>query len=293
MSEAAGGAGETAAEAYKHHYASAIQGEAATTAKGRATRIMKELRTLRRALPLNASSSVFLRYDKKRIHVVQALITGPTDTPYDSGCFLFDIYCPPSYPNTSPKCNLMTTGGGSVRFNPNLYNCGKVCLSLLGTWGGSSEESWTKDSTLLQLFVSIQALIFVNSPYFNEPGVERSMNTKAGRKASRTSSNGGWEPLRVSTVEFGMLDMLRSPPAGFEDTVRDHFRVKAGYIMEVVDAWVAEAITTKDRLKALQAELKSELDKLAPAPVPEPDVCTVRAAMPMPPPAPLVRATSG
>ena len=30
------------------------------------------------------------------------------------------------------QVNLQTTGGGSVRFNPNLYNCGKVCLSLLG-----------------------------------------------------------------------------------------------------------------------------------------------------------------
>lgn len=31
---------------------------------------------------------------------------------------------------------LATTGGGKVRFNPNLYNNGKVCLSLLGTWSG-------------------------------------------------------------------------------------------------------------------------------------------------------------
>ena len=30
------------------------------------------------------------------------------------------------------QVNFQTTGGGSVRFNPNLYNCGKVCLSLLG-----------------------------------------------------------------------------------------------------------------------------------------------------------------
>ena len=42
------------------------------------------------------------------------------------------------------------TGGGSVRFNPNLYNCGKVCLSLLGTWSGAKGETWdpTASSTL-------------------------------------------------------------------------------------------------------------------------------------------------
>lgn len=41
---------------------------------------------------------------------------------------------------------LSTTGHGKVRFNPNLYNCGKVCLSLLGTWG----DNWIANfSTIL------------------------------------------------------------------------------------------------------------------------------------------------
>ena len=58
---------------------------------------------------------------------------------------------------------------GVHQFNPNLYNGGKVCLSLLGTWrGGSKTEEWTEKSTLLQVFVSIQALIFVKYPYYNE-----------------------------------------------------------------------------------------------------------------------------
>lgn len=48
--------------------------------------------------------------------------------------------------------NLQTTGQGTVRFNPNLYHCGKVCLSLLGTWSGSQGENWDPaGSTLLQV----------------------------------------------------------------------------------------------------------------------------------------------
>ena len=44
------------------------------------------------------------------------------------------------------------TGGGTVRFNPNLYNCGKVCLSLLGTWSGGKGEGWDMNSsTALQV----------------------------------------------------------------------------------------------------------------------------------------------
>lgn len=84
---------------------------------------------------------------------------------------MFDIYFPSQYPNCPPLVNLETTGGGTVRFNPNLYNEGKVCLSLLGTWSGTDGENWNKDtSTLLQALISIQSLIFVSQPYFNEPG---------------------------------------------------------------------------------------------------------------------------
>lgn len=61
---------------------------------------------------------------------------------------------PADYPETPPMVKMTTTGGGRVRFNPNLYADGKVCLSLLGTWSGPSWDP--KVSTLLQVLVSIQ-----------------------------------------------------------------------------------------------------------------------------------------
>lgn len=54
------------------------------------------------------------------------------------GFFYFTISCPSNYPNEPPKVKFHTTGGGTVRFNPNLYANGKVCLSILGTWSGNS-----------------------------------------------------------------------------------------------------------------------------------------------------------
>ena len=53
---------------------------------------------------------------------LQVLITGPSDMPYDNGCFEFDVFCPQDYPNSPPLINLETTGNHTVRFNPNLYN---------------------------------------------------------------------------------------------------------------------------------------------------------------------------
>jgi hypothetical protein len=43
-----------------------------------------------------------------------------------SGLFAFDLHCPAAYPSVPPECKLLTTGHGRVRFNPNLYNDGKV-----------------------------------------------------------------------------------------------------------------------------------------------------------------------
>jgi hypothetical protein len=57
---------------------------------------------------------------------MRACITGPAGTPYAHGVFAFDIYCPPDYPASPPSVLLLTTGGGTVRFSPNLYADGKV-----------------------------------------------------------------------------------------------------------------------------------------------------------------------
>jgi ubiquitin-protein ligase len=105
---------------------------------------------LSNALPIDHTNAIFVRCDKDKIDVLKALIFGASDTPYGGGAYEFDIYFEDSYPATPPKVNLMTTGGGQVRFNPNLYACGKVCLSLLGTWRGNASENWDpKLSTLL------------------------------------------------------------------------------------------------------------------------------------------------
>jgi hypothetical protein len=46
-----------------------------------------------------------------------------------------------------------------------------VCLSLLGTWHASHQsEKWHPDSAnLWRILVSIQGMILIADPYFNEP----------------------------------------------------------------------------------------------------------------------------
>ena len=74
---------------------------------------------------------------------------------------------------------------GGLRINPNLYDNGKVCLSLLGTWSGRGCEKWNPaQSTMLQVLVSIQALILNDKPYYNEPGYESYANTPHGERSA-------------------------------------------------------------------------------------------------------------
>lgn len=97
---------------------------------------------------------------------------------------------------------------GGLRINPNLYQCGKVCLSLLGTWHGNNSENWIPDkSTMLQVLVSIQALILNEKPFFNEPGYASTYVGSVGDMKSKEYNQNTFI-LSLKT----MMYILRKPP---------------------------------------------------------------------------------
>lgn len=129
--------------------------------------VQREHRLLRTALP----PGVWVRTFEDRLDLLSVMIEGPKKTPYEDGLFLFDVQLGQDYPNAPPLCHYISYC--SDRLNPNLYEDGKVCVSLLGTWSGRGTEMWGPNSTLLQVIVSIQGLILVDEPYFNEAGYEK------------------------------------------------------------------------------------------------------------------------
>ena len=134
---------------YKHHY-QAVANQNQNPPATKLVRLAQELADLANALLYEHTNAIFVRVDSSRVDLLKAVIVGASGTPYAHGCFEYDIFCNNNYPREPPSVNLMTTGGGQVRFNPNLYACGKVCLSLLGTWRGSATENWDpKLSTIL------------------------------------------------------------------------------------------------------------------------------------------------
>lgn len=111
---------------FPYHYSSNATALAQVGGGKRIRRLAQESASLLNSLPLSLSSSVFVCVADERLDIMKILLTGPSDTPYSGGCFEFDVYFPTDYPNLPMQMNLMTTGNRTVRFNPNLYDCGKV-----------------------------------------------------------------------------------------------------------------------------------------------------------------------
>ena len=146
----------------------------------------------------NKPDGIYLSIDKKNLMKQHALIIGPKDTPYFGGFFFFEIIYPENYPTNSPKVTLLTIEK-NVRFNPNLYECGKVCLSILGTWSG---PSWSSVMNIRLVLQSIQSLL-CSFPIQNEPGFE---NTKENEITSMDYN----QYLIYNTYRIAIIEVLKN-----------------------------------------------------------------------------------
>merc|ERR1711871_507646 len=199
-------------------------------------RLAGEISDAKNSLPCDPTNAVFVRIDAERVDVLKVMLTGVEGTPYTGGCFVFDVLCPSQYPQTPPKVAIETTARGSVRFNPNLYANGKVCLSLLGTWEGDATESWDPSRSLTQVFTSIQSLVMTADVYFNEPTALYSPSSLQGQRLNRGYVN----VVRYGTVVHAMIEQIRTPPAAFVSAIRAHFFCRRKAIIKMCRQWVQD-----------------------------------------------------
>ncbi|XP_024987714.1 putative ubiquitin-conjugating enzyme E2 38 [Cynara cardunculus var. scolymus] len=193
-------------------------------------KIQDEWKILEKDLP----DTIFVRAYETRMDLLRAVIIGPAGTPYHDGLFVFDVHFPPNYPDIPPMVYYYS---GGLRLNPNLYDCGKVCLSLLNTWTGKGNEKWMPNkSTMLQVLVSIQALILNANPFFNEPGYDNMYPGAEGEKKSKAYN----EEIFILSLKT-MMYTLRRPPKHFEDLVGGHFRSRAHCILLACKAYMEGA----------------------------------------------------
>ena len=175
-------------------------------------RLQKEMKVLQSSLP----ETILVRAYEDRSDLLRVLIIGSEGTPYENAPFLLDFQLTSDFPNKPPVAHFHSWTNGHGRVSPNLYEDGKVCLSVLGTWSGVAEENWTPSkSSLLQVFVSIQALVLVREPYFTEPAYEK----LKGKDESKVNSKLYNEKAYILSRGF-VRRALESPPEGFETELR-------------------------------------------------------------------------
>ncbi|XP_021290524.1 putative ubiquitin-conjugating enzyme E2 39 [Herrania umbratica] len=192
----------------------------ANASSGVHKKIMQEWRILEKSLP----ESIIVRVYEKRLDLLRAAIVGAAGTPYHDGLFFFDLAFPPDYPTKPPHVHYRSFG---LRINPNLYANGRVCLSLINTWSGRKSEKWNpKESTVLQVLVSIQALVLNEKPYFNEPG----HGIWPGKTIWEKKSAAYNEDVFVMSCKK-MLFLMRKPPKNFGGFVIEHFRERGSSIL--------------------------------------------------------------
>lgn len=232
--------------------------------------IMKEIRKdLPKNIELSANASMFVRYDDEKPQYMQALLTGVSGTPYESGAFLFDIYIPDSYPQTNclvthvtKNASMVSANNGPGGFSPNLHrDSGKVCLSLLGTWNGPGWEAGK--SNVYQVLSSILWMILgAEHPYYMEPSY-------GGWEGTAPQSNHAPEVTQYDeavyfgTAKWAILEQIKEPPVGFEEVTLAHFRAKKKVIVGCVQGWIDKGTQSlKDKLQPVLDDLKDEFKKL-------------------------------
>ncbi|XP_076325181.1 (E3-independent) E2 ubiquitin-conjugating enzyme UBE2O-like isoform X1 [Tachypleus tridentatus] len=190
--------------------------------------VKNEMELLRSSLP----EGIIVKAFEDRMDLYSVMIKGPKRTPYEDGLFFFDVQLPADYPNNPPFCHYISYC--SDRLNPNLYEGGKVCVSLLGTWAGKGTEVWSsKTSNLLQVIVSIQGLILVAEPYYNEAGYERQRGTQQGKENSRM-----YNEMVILKLIQALTRLIQSPHEAFKEEIMEHSREHAPRMIQRLEMWL-------------------------------------------------------
>lgn len=204
-------------------------------------RLKREFSIIKKSIGISQDASIFFWIEKNKLNKMRFIVTGPTNTPYDQGLYIFDMTLSNEYPYKPPQVHF--SNNGNQRFNPNLYNCGKVCLSLLGTWSGDKGESWNSvTSTFLQILISIQSQILVEEPYFNEPGHEGLIGKSSGIANSK-SYNDNIRQYNLDNAINGLINGVitgNSDYPEFNDLIRKYFKFKKQRILDILNKWENE-----------------------------------------------------
>ncbi len=162
-------------------------------------RLLHDMKTLHK----NPIENVYVNWTNDNLYTPTVFMIGPKNTPYENGFYGIKFKFTDKFPFEPPKATYVTTDH-KVRMNPNLYACGKVCLSILGTWSG---PQWTSVQNLTSIILSILTILNEN-PIQNEPGYENLQKTHV----KNITYN---KLIKHANIRVGVIQMLENTPKGF------------------------------------------------------------------------------
>ena len=89
-----------------------------------------------------------------------AVIIGPSDTPFEDGTFRLLLLFDEQYPNKPPQVKFI-----SEMFHPNVYASGELCLDIL-------QNRWSPTYDVSSILTSVQSLL-------NDPNISSPANVEA------------------------------------------------------------------------------------------------------------------
>jgi len=208
------------------------------------------------------SNGIFYVHDEQDMFKGYAMIIGPEGTPYEGGYYFFKFKYSSEYPYKPPKVDYCTNDG-RTRFNPNLYKCGKVCVSILNTWKG---ETWTSCQNIRSVLLTLVTLLN-NNPLTNEPGFPSSNKYCLPYKRQIEYMN--FKIAIIRTLSFKENSMLPEF-FGFKPIILKHFKENKELIGIRINSLIDSEFDKKEdyvpvynmRIAYDYRQLKNEFDKI-------------------------------
>uniref|UniRef100_A0A1I8G871 Ubiquitin-conjugating enzyme E2 Z n=1 Tax=Macrostomum lignano TaxID=282301 RepID=A0A1I8G871_9PLAT len=164
----------------------------------------------------------------------ELLLRGGDGTPYAGGFFHFSVRAPPDYPQRPPYVAFRTASHGDrVRFHPNFYERGCVCMSILNTWG---ECTWDSSYRLENIIHDMQFRLD-DQPLKHEPAPMR----ECEQSNQHYNDQIAYETLRIAVCQ--QLEQRSLPPALHLSAAR--------YFVDNFDAYLGRCHKLKKRLDGL------------------------------------------
>ncbi|EMG47610.1 Ubiquitin-conjugating enzyme E2 2, partial [Candida maltosa Xu316] len=118
-------------------------------------RLMRDFKRMQQDPPSGVSASPLPDNVMKN-----AVIIGPSDTPFEDGTFRLTLQFDEQYPNKPPQVRFI-----SDMFHPNVYASGELCLDIL-------QNRWSPTYDVSSILTSVQSLL-------NDPNISSPANVEA------------------------------------------------------------------------------------------------------------------